>query len=172
MRINLILSSLLLFVSCSSHSNDKVKNVNFDSLREPLINANKLSVKRESDEIDQYVKFKDLDMIVTGTGLRYMIYQHGKGPIAKSGAIVRINYKVSLLDGKVCYTSEKSGVKQFTIGADPVESGLHEAMLYMHTGDKALLVLPSHLAFGLTGDGDKIPARSSVAYDIELLSLR
>ena len=146
--------------------------MNYDSLREPLINANKLSVKRESDEIDQYVKFKGWDMITTGTGIRYMIYKHGDGALAKTGQQAKMNFKVSLLDGTLCYTSEKNGPKLFMIGQDHIEAGLHEAVTYMHAGDKAIIILPSHLAFGLTGDNSKIPPKATVLYDVELLSVR
>lgn len=158
--------------SCDSRNAASVKSVNYDSLREPLINANKLSVKRESDEIDQYVKFKGWNVVTTGTGIRYMIYKHGDGALASTGKQAEISYKVSLLNGTLCYTSEKNGPRQFLIGEDHVESGLHEAIMYMHVGDKAMIILPSHLAFGLSGDNNKIPPRASVLYDIELLSLR
>ena len=160
-------------VSCGSHSTKTtVKNVNYDSLREPLINANKLYVKKESDEIDQYVKFKGWNMITTGTGVRYMIYKNGEGPLAQVKQKAKINYKVSLLSGKLCYSSDSLGPKTFTIGEDHVETGLHEALTYMRVGDKALIILPSHLAFGFVGDNSKIPPRTSILYDIELLSLR
>ena len=130
-------------------------------------------VKQESDEIDQYVKHRGWNnMRSTGTGLRYMIYEHGSGEQATKGKYAFVNYKITLLDGTVCYTSEKNGPKKFLIGQDHVESGLHEGILFMKAGDKAIFILPSHLAHGLMGDNDKIPARSSVVYDIELLSLR
>ena len=157
--------------SCNSNNKSPAKNVNYDSVKEPLINANRLSVKRESDEIDQYVKFKGWDVITTGTGIRYMIYKHGDGDLAATGKQAKINYKVTLLNGTLCYTSDKNGPKQFLIGEDHVESGLHEAITYLHVGDKAIVILPSHLAFGLSGDNNKIPPRASVLYDIELISL-
>jgi FKBP-type peptidyl-prolyl cis-trans isomerase FkpA len=39
-------------------------------------------------------------------------------------------------------------------------------------GDKAILILPSHLAHGLVGDENKIPPKASVIYELELLSLK
>jgi len=36
-------------------------------------------------------------------------------------------------------------------------------------GDKAKLIIPSHLAFGLAGDMDQIPPLSPIVYDIEVL---
>ena len=42
---------------------------------------------------------------------------------------------------------------------------------YMKEGDKAKLILPSHLAYGLIGDQNKIPQKATIIYDIELLEL-
>jgi FKBP-type peptidyl-prolyl cis-trans isomerase FkpA len=167
----LLVLTIFYLASCNTGNSGQLKNINFDSLKEPLIKANKIYIKKESDEIDQYVKFRGWEMTTSGTGVRYMIYKHGSGELAKIGQQAKINYKVSLLDGSVCYTSDKMGQKQFMIGEDHIESGLHEAITYMHTGDKAIIVLPSYLAFGLAGDGSKIPPHASVVYDIELVSL-
>jgi FKBP-type peptidyl-prolyl cis-trans isomerase len=52
-----------------------------------------------------------------------------------------------------------------------VESGLEEGILLLREGDKAKFILPPHLAHGLLGDDNKIPARSIIVYDLELLSL-
>jgi FKBP-type peptidyl-prolyl cis-trans isomerase len=41
----------------------------------------------------------------------------------------------------------------------------------MHVGDKARLILPPHLAHGLLGDENRIPARSIIVYEIELLDI-
>jgi len=39
----------------------------------------------------------------------------------------------------------------------------------MRQGDRAKLIVPSHLAFGLLGDLKKIPAGATLVYDIEIL---
>jgi FKBP-type peptidyl-prolyl cis-trans isomerase len=128
-------------------------------------------VKQESDEIDRYVEHKKWTMTTTGTGLRYMITKKGNGELAKPLQRAKVNYKISLLDGTVCYTSDSTGAKEFKIAQDNVESGLHEGIQYMHVGDKATFILPSHLAHGLVGDASKIPSHASVVYELELLSL-
>jgi len=83
-----------------------------------------------------------------------------------------LNYKTWLINGNLIYSSDELGQKIFKIGKGGVESGLEEAILMMHVGDKARLVIPSHLAFGLLGDNNKIPPRSTVVYDIELVTLK
>ena len=52
-----------------------------------------------------------------------------------------------------------------------IESGLHEALKFMCTDDKALFILPSHLAHGLIGDSDQIPPMVPIIYDIHLMKI-
>lgn len=133
---------------------------------------NREFAKDERQMIDNYVKSHHLEMTPTGTGLLYSIYKKGTGALAANGQVATVAYSVSLLDGEKVYSSDEAGNKKFLIGRDNVESGIHEGILYMNVGAKGIFILPSHLAHGLSGDNDKIPPRSSVVYDIELLSLK
>lgn len=164
---------LFLCIACgNSHKkNIQTPNPNSKEFQTQLIEANKMYVRKESDEIDQYVRHRGWKMSTTGTGLRYMITQKGTGEPAVLDKFARVNYKVSLMDGTVCYSSDSTGARDFLVGKDNVESGLHEAIQLMHVGDKAKFILPSHLAHGLIGDENKIPPKASVIYDIELLAV-
>ena len=107
----------------------------------------------------------------TGTGLRYWIYKKGNGKKAENNKIAKFNYTVKLLTGDVIYTSEISGPKEFLIGRGRIESGIEEGILLLRVGDRAKFIIPSHLAFGLQGDQNMIPAKASLVYDIELLEI-
>lgn len=171
----LIVSIVVLFaLSCGQKNKPATQLPDYKSkeFQDKLVEANKMYVKKESDEIDQYARHKGWNMITTGTGLRYMITEKGKGIQAKTGQYARVIYKISLLDGTLCYSSDDTGPKEFLIGQDQVESGLHEGIQYLHVGDKAIFILPSHLAHGLVGDESKIPPHASVVYNVQLLSLR
>lgn len=162
---------ITLVTSCSHRKPNTHSIETSKQLNESLVKANKLYVKNESNDIDQYIKRHNWKMNTTGTGLRYFIYKNGNGMLATSGKTARVNFKISLLDGTLCYSSEKLGAKEFLIDRDNIESGIHEGVKYLHVGDKAFFILPSHLAHGLIGDENKIPPRSSVVYEIELLSI-
>lgn len=166
---------LLLFTvaGCGDSHKKATQSTNIQSheFQDKLIEANKMYVRQESDEIDQYVKHLGWNMNTTGTGLRYMITQKGKGAPAVADKFAKVNYKVSLLDGTVCYSSDSTGAREFLVGQDNVESGLHEAIQLLHVGDKAVFILPSHLAHGLIGDENRIPPKASVVYNIELLAV-
>lgn len=83
---------------------------------------------------------------------------------------VKINYKVSLLDGSQVYSSDSTGAMEFQMGKSDVASGLQEGLMLMKEGDKVIFILPSTSAYGLTGDGDKIK-HYALVIDAELISI-
>jgi len=168
-----IISILILF-SCEEENNasNEFLNQSPTEVKEALIQANKMAMEKESIQIDSYIKRRNLNVTKTGTGLRYLIYKQGNGEQAVNGKMAIVKYEVSLIDGTVCYSTKEKGPEEFKIGKDNVESGLHEGITYMHVGDKAKIIIPSHLAHGLAGDFHKIPVRSTIIYDIELVALK
>lgn len=128
-------------------------------------------VKKDHERIKEYARHNNLAMKETETGLWYRVEVKSRCDKAQKGQLATLRYQVSLLDGKLCYSSDSLGFKKFRIGRGGVESGLEEGILMMRPGDKAVFIMPPHLAHGLTGDGDKIPARSIIVYHVELLKL-
>ena len=168
----LLVTCYLLPVSCTDKPKQKPIVVNYNKLKEDIIQVNKPAVVMENDEINAYIKAHNYAVQTTGTGLRYLfITENPKEKKVENGNRIKVNFKVSLLDGTLCYTSATKGPKQFTVGSDNVESGIHEGVQLMHLHDKAIFILPAHLAFGLIGDRDKIPPKSAVVYQVEVISI-
>ncbi len=171
-NIFLILILLMLAACQSSHPAKDVNAVDPGVVREPLLNANKKVVETEDEQIRNFINRYGWKMNETGTGLRYLVYKHGSGPKAEHGMIARLNYEIRLITGDLVYSSKESGPKEFQIGSGGVESGLEEGILLLRTGDKAKFIMPSHLAWGLIGDQDRIPPKSTLIYDVELIELK
>lgn len=169
-----IYALLLLFsLGCKdSGNNSQRKDLTSAEMEETLLQANKHAVGTEDEQIRNFIQRYGWKMNETGTGLRYMIYKKGDGPIAKPGQIASLKYELRLITGDVIYSSNEKGLKKFLIGKGGVESGLEEAILFLHLGDKAKIILPSHLAYGLIGDQDRIPGKSTLIYDVELINLK
>lgn len=171
MKVALILGLFLATSGCNETPQQKQVPTQ-QEVNRSMEDINRKFALDEKQMINSYILRKGLTMNETGTGLRYYIYEQGSGNQAKNGQLAEVKYRVSLLDGTEVYSSDEKGSKSFVIGHDNVESGLHEGIQLMKVGDKAIFILPTHLAHGLTGDNDKIPPRSSVVYDIELVSLK
>ncbi len=164
---------LIVLSACKSDIKPvKTKEIDPAELQETLLEVNKQIVKTEDEQISDLVARYKWDMHETGTGLRYLIYHKGKGLLAKKDKIARINFEIRLITGEIVYSSKESGVKEFKIGSGGVESGLEEGILLLRVGDKAKLIMPSHLAYGLIGDQDRIPSKSTLIYDVELLEIK
>ena len=166
---NCFILSILIF-SCYGDTEEFPK-VDLKKLQENLLEANKKAVAVESEQIQKYIKNKKLDVIKTETGLCYQIYNDSNGVLISNKQKAVVKYTVKLLDDTACY-STKDEVEEFTVGKDYVESGLHEGIQYMSVGDKAIIIIPSYLAHGLAGDFKKIPFRSTIVYDIELVAIK
>lgn len=170
-----LLSAIMLVMAqgCKDKgTNTERKDLTAAEIEENLLQANKHAVGTEDEQIRNFIQRYGWNMNETGTGLRYMIYKRGEGPLAKIGQIASLNYEVRLITGDVVYTSNEKGMKEFLIGKGGVESGLEEGILFLHLGDKAKFILPSHLAYGLIGDQDRIPGKSTLIYDVELVKLK
>jgi len=161
---------ITLFSACNQSETNKQKH--YKSSKNPLIEINKKLVKSEGERINDFLARYGWSMQETGSGLRYLIYHTGNGKNADTGNIAILNYTLTLLNGDTIYTSEKNGKKEFLIGKGGVESGLEEGILLLKEGDKAKFIIPSHLAFGLPGDGNKIPSKATLVYDLELIQLK
>ena len=97
----------------------------------------------------------------------------GTGPAVKKGDTITVHYVGTLNDGSVFDSSRKQG-QPFTveIGAGRVIKGWDQGILGMKVGGKRKLTIPSDLAYGDRAMGSVIPPKSTLNFDIELLSIK
>lgn len=153
----LMLIAAVVIASCTRHKNSVTGLEGSDSTGERLIEKQKELVKDEAKDIDAYIQRAGLVMKTSQTGLRFNIEtSKSDGDSLRPMDEVGIEYEVSLLSGELVYASDSTGKLNLIIGRSDLATGLQEGLQLMKTGDQALFLLPSHLAYGLTGDGDKI----------------
>lgn len=162
---------VLILVSCGNPDKDEHKEIkiNKEALKKQFIEANKLLAQKESDDMDAYARQHKMNFINTDLGLRYYVYSPSeKGDSIKDKSEITMDYTVSLLDGTECYSSAEKGPKTFKVGLEDIESGIHKGVRFLKKGDKAIILIPSHLAHGLLGDMSKIPPQMPIVYDIQI----
>ena len=109
----------------------------------------------------------------TESGLRYKIIQKGTGVKAQKGKTVAVHYKGQLTDGSVFDSSYKRNQPiDFKLGVGQVISGWDEGIQLLNVGDKARLVIPSHLGYGSSGAGGVIPPDATLIFDVELVDVK
>lgn len=168
-KLNLIwILITLILASCDAQENKQHRTYS----KEELIEANKQMVSDESDMIDRYIEVKDLKTEKTETGLVFQILESGSDSLVKAhtGNIATLTYRTYLLDSTEISFSPPNDPLRFKIDQDDVVSGLHEGIKLLSVGDSARFILPSHLAYGLTGT-ETVPPKSALVYEVRLIDL-
>lgn len=168
-----VLVFVIVFLSCeNSKNNNSSQCIDKKTVSESLIEINKDLLMQESDMIDEYVKKNSLDVVKTGTGLRYQVFECGDGDYINKGDIVTLKYDLYLLNGELLYSSNNEGYKTFIVGRGGVESGLEEVILKLKKNSVSISIIPSYLAHGLIGDGNKIPPQAVIVYKLKVIDVK
>lgn len=165
----LVFSGLL--VSCHNAQTgtvvDDEKKAKVDK-EAPYVEGNKKILQWESEEMELFIKRYQWDMQKTGTGLYIQILDPGHGDLFKEGDLVKMDYQTFLLTGEKIYDSQTDGEKIFSVAKSEEIEALHEAAQMLRPGAQARLVIPSYLAYGVAGDGNKVDGRLSLAMTISV----
>lgn len=107
---------------------------------------------------------------VTASGLRYTVVRPGNGPKPTPGSMVQAHYHGTFLDGRVFDSSVQRGSPfAFRVGVRQVIQGWDEAFAAMSAGEKRVIIVPWWLAYGENGRPGRIPPRSALVFEVELL---
>ncbi|MCH2230475.1 MAG: FKBP-type peptidyl-prolyl cis-trans isomerase [Crocinitomicaceae bacterium] len=174
MKLYLIVLLTFLVTSCGEDPVEVVPEINWS--KENSTDFNKELAIEEEIDIKIFLEgHKDWNVIKTGSGLQYYIYEHGKVDTMYSplpGDIAEIEYVVSLLDGTECYRTEDDEYEEFVVDNAQIETGVQEAIKKMTIGDRAKLIVPSHIGHGLVGDMNKIPPLNTLIIDVYLIGIQ
>lgn len=171
MILRVLISALLLasMLSCRSGSEKRSQP---EPGKKELADLNRYLVQKDRERIENYIERRDLKMTESSTGLWYQVKSEGNGDYLTDNDRVVMEYKCSLLDGTTCYSSEENGPEEVVVGRSEIMAGLNQGLRMLKSGGEAVFIIPPYLAYGLKGDGKKIPARSVIVYEIKILSDR
>jgi len=113
---------------------------------------------------------------VTPGGVHYNELQPGNGPVAETGDVATIHFRVWLArsgtQGQPFIDSRSKGKSvSFIIGTDRIMQGWNETVAGMRKGGKRLARIPSALAYGDRGVSGVVPPGSDLIFEIELLEV-
>ena len=133
-----------------------------------LVEINRELVIKEREKIESYIRRKELKMSFDSIGFWYMIIERGSETLLSAGDRVSLEYECSMLDGTLCYSSERDGNMSIVIGNTDIPTGLDAALRMLGNNAEALVILPNSLAYGLVGDGNRIPSRAALIYSFRV----
>jgi FKBP-type peptidyl-prolyl cis-trans isomerase len=108
----------------------------------------------------------------TASGLQYKIIKEGTGNTPKATDRVLVHYEGKLLDGTVFDSSIKRG-EPIAFPLNRVIPGWTEGLQLIKEGGKAILYIPSKLAYGPGGTpGGPIGPNETLIFEVELLKIQ
>ena len=168
-RLTLLIILGLAIISCHSPEKGKSNQILEPDLYDTFVAYNQRMTEYENQLIEDYMARYHLSMNQTGTGLRYKILREGEGPRIREGQEIALDYKMYLLTGDLVRESKPGNPLRFTVGKSDIISGLDEAVRLFRKGTIAKIIIPSHLAYGATGDQQYIPPRATLVLDIKIV---
>ena len=125
--------------------------------------------------IQAYLKKNKLVAKKTAGGTYYVVTKTGTGLPPKKGQKVRVLYRGTVMTtGKEFDSSAKHGNEpvEFPLGVGQVIAGWDQGLAVLNKGSKAILLIPSPLAYGPRGAGADIPANAVLRFDVELVDVK
>ncbi len=107
-------------------------------------------------------------IIETASGLQYKILEEGNGDHPFNGCHVIIHQRCTLLNGKVIEDTYKENEPDEVPMSELIE-GYREGLLLMKKDGRSKFFIPSELAWGKKGTGNKIPPNTLLIFDIRLV---
>jgi FKBP-type peptidyl-prolyl cis-trans isomerase len=170
MAIRPLMFALLALVSVSCNSGREKTGIQTKPGKKEMAELNRYLVQKDRERIENYIERKNLKMAESSSGLWYQIKSEGSGSYFTDNDKVVMDYECSLLDGTDCYSSKELGPKAVVLGRSEMEAGLNQGLRMLKPGAEAIFILPPFLAYGLPGDGKKIPSRAVIVYRITILN--
>ncbi len=141
----------------------------------------------EPEMIAKYIADNNIKVKPTADGLYIIVKKKGTGAKVATGKEVAINYTGRLLDGTMFDSSVEGDARQggiynpqrepyeplkYIVGQMGLIRGWEEGIMGQPAGTILQLVIPSEMAYGSQGAGNRIQPFSPLVFDLEIVSVK
>ena len=134
--------------------------------------------KKQQEKEDQKIKSQNFleenkkrkEVKTTESGLQYEALSEGKGKTPQLTDTVEVHYRGTLIDGSEFDSSYKKEASA-TFPVNGVIKGWQEGLQLMKEGAKYKFYIPSDLAYGEQGAGNRIPPNAALIFQVELIKV-
>lgn len=173
MKNSIYLVLLLLFMfSCKEPEARKPIEHSVSNFYKEVMAQNKKLNKLENEKIKQIIaKDTVLNFQSSSNGLWYAYVKKDtiKGITPKTGDIVTLSYDIATLFNQPIYEEKKVTYK---VDKQDFFPGLEEGLKIMKEGEKAVFIVPSYTAYGVTGDGNRIKINQPIKSTVKLIQIK
>lgn len=144
---------------------------------------------RRTEDAERFLALKEnAEELESGLQIHYL--EKGDGPKPGDDDMVQLIYEGYFSDGRIFDTNREELARELGVfnqarkdqnGYEPMVTpygpaaqmipGFKEGMQQLRVGDKAIVYIPSHLAYGPAGAGEIIPPDSDLIFVIEMVGI-
>jgi FKBP-type peptidyl-prolyl cis-trans isomerase len=153
--------------------------------RKEMLAESSSKIESDGEIIDAYLAENGLEAEVHESGIRYTVLEEGEGDFPQRNQMVSVAYAGKVLDGRYFDTSYEEVAKaeglynpgrpyspyQFSLGTGSVIQGWDIGIGLLRPGGKAVLYIPSSLAYGPQARSEVIGADEILIFDVELVEV-
>jgi FKBP-type peptidyl-prolyl cis-trans isomerase FkpA len=134
----------------------------------------------EDASIKKYIQDKQLIGVDSiDNGIYYQMNIAGDGTKPQVGSMVSVHYTGKFLNGKTFDTTEGKNPFTFRLGSGSVIKGWDVAIAKLSRGEKATIIIPSHMAYGVSEgvvvplriSGIRMPTFSVLVFDVQIVGI-
>ncbi len=142
--------------------------------------------EKEMTDIQAYLEQNNIDVTPTESGLYFVELEKGGGPSVEAGKSIKVDYSAMFITGEIFETSIQDIAMKNNIfdsanryqpfhyqqGDSLTIAGWDEGLSYMKQGGRALLIIPSSLAYGEEGVEGFIPPYTPFIYEVKIIEVK
>ena len=175
MKTSLLVIFMILMVSCQKNEPRRpiAPRPSTTIFKEAIEESKKINAQEEA-YILNYIKNDSLNTYMRSpNGFWYSYNTKVDDSLAtpQKGDEVELSYDLRQLNDSILYSKEELGLKKYSVDKEDFISGLQKGIKLMKTGETITFVIPSHNAFGVTGDGNKIQMNQTIKSTVTLIKI-
>ncbi len=135
--------------------------------------ANSRQKTTDEAEISAYLKNANIATTRTPWGVYVQTIKPGNGQKAKMGEFMMLRYTGKDLSGKVFDTNNKPGgqLMPMQVGAGGMIQGFQDGVKTLSKGEKAIIYIPSVIAYGAQGSPPLIQPNQNILFEVEVVDI-
>ncbi len=162
MKSLLLIASFLLICSCSTNDDDNTNTPPANVLTESEVRA------ANEEEIMSFIAVNNLEAQQTESGLFYVVTEEGTGVQPTAQDNVTVAYSGFFTNTVVFDDTDENGL---SFDLQNVIPGWTEGIPLFREGGSGILLIPSHLGYGLNGIPGIVPSGAVLIFNINLISV-
>lgn len=164
-----------------------------EGLQQSQAEAEELERKQAEQRRENSQRFDELEAEAEEleNGLKINYLERGNGEEPNQGDMVLVNYKGFFRDGELFDTNMEETAREYGLfnqrradmnGYSPMPvqygpearmiPGFRDGIQQMNVGDRAVLFIPSHLAYGEQGYPPVVPPNADLVFEVELVGIQ